>query len=152
MCFLISLLSPGWCWDALCWSFHFCLSVCLCVHDPRVACKWSHMVLPYRTVSVPVVGHFAHPQMLKRMLQRTNLSHLQKVSLWHLVHPASSACCRSDFSNLGQPRSSFSVMCINTYLSFCCQPVAKYSGDENSAGTWDIIYSMQTPILGNIKR
>ncbi|KAI1240468.1 hypothetical protein IHE44_0008891 [Lamprotornis superbus] len=104
------------------------LTVCVfvCVHDPHVACKWSCMILPYRTVSVPVMGHFAHPQMLKRLLQRTNLSHLQKVSLWRLVqvvHLASSACCRSDFSNLAQPRSVHSVCCdINIYLSFCCQP------------------------------
>lgn len=123
------------------------LIVCVFVHDP-------HVVLPYRTVSVPVV-QFAHPQKLKRLLQRTNLSPLQKVSLWHLVqvvHSASSACCRSDFSHLAQPRSVHSV-CYdkNTSLSFCCQLVSKYSNDENSAGTQDIIYSMQTPILGNTK-
>lgn len=129
--------------------------VFVCVHDLHVACKWSCMILPYRTVSVPVMGHFAHPQILKRLLQRTNLSHLQKVSLWRLVqvvHLASSACCRSDFSNLDQPRSVHSVCSdINTYLSFCCRPVAEYANNENSAGTWGIIYSMQRPILGNTK-
>lgn len=133
------------------------LIVCVfvCVHDPHVTCERSRVVLPYRRVSVPVVGHFAHPQMLKRLLQRTNLNHLQKVSLWCLVqvaHLASSACCRSEFSNLAQPRSLNSVCCdIHTFLSFCCQLVAEYSGDENSAGTWNVIYSMQAPILGNIK-
>lgn len=132
-------------------SISDCLCVCVCAWHTRGMC----VVLPYRGASVPVVGHSAHPQMLKRLLQRTNLNHLQKVSLWCLVqvaHPASSACCRSDFSSLAQPRSLNSVCCdIHTYLSFCCLLVAEYSGDENSAGTWDIIYSMQTPILDNIK-
>lgn len=131
------------------------LIVCLfvCVHDPHVACKWLHVVLPYRTVSVPVVGYFAHPQMLKRLLQRTK----PLTESIFMVSGSSDApgllyVLQVYFSNLAQPRSVHSVCCdINTYLSFCCQPVAEYSNDENSAGTWDIIYSMQRPILSNTK-
>lgn len=127
--------------------------VFVCVRDPRVACKLSHVLLPYRRVSVPLVGHFAHPQ----MLQRTNLSHLQKVPLSGSGGAAGLLCVLQVWFQQPGPAqvSSFSVLCINTQhknLSFCCQPVAECSGDGNSAGTWDIIYSMQTPILGNIKR
>lgn len=116
MCFLISLLSPGWCWDAFCWSFHFWLYVCMfiCVHDPHVECERPHVVMPYRSVSGPVMGHFARIQVLKRLLQRTNLNQLQKVSSWCLVqmaHLASSARCRSDFGNLAQPSFLNSVSC-----------------------------------------
>lgn len=92
------------------------LIVCifLCVHDPYVECEWPRMVMPYRSVSVPVTGRFAHIQVLKRLLQRTNLNQLQRVSWWCLVqtaHLVSFACCRSDFGNLAQPSFLNSVSC-----------------------------------------
>lgn len=126
------------------------LIVCMfmSVHDPLVVMCGPALQKSFCASSGPLCT----PQMLKRLLQRTNLSHLQKVSLWDLVQVVHPACCRSDFTHLAQPRSLHSICCdINTCLSFCCQPVAEYSGDGNSAGTWDIIYSMQTSILDNIK-
>lgn len=115
MCFLISLLSPGWCWDAFCWSFHFWLYVSLYVFMTHTcSVQWPHMVMPYRSVSVPVMGHLAHVQVLKRLLQRTDLNQLQKVSSWCVVqmaHLVSFAHCRSDFGILAQPSFLNSVSC-----------------------------------------
>lgn len=95
------------------------ISVCVfvCVHDPHVVCERSHVVLPYRRVSVPVVGHFAHPQMLKRLLQRTNLNTYRKYLYgvwfrWHTWPPLHAA---------GQisatwPSPGLLIQCVVTYI------------------------------------
>lgn len=135
-------------------SISDCLCVCVCAWPTRGV--WTVARGPALQKSFCASsGPLCTPPNAEKAVAKNKSQHLQKVSLWCLVqvaHLASSACCRSDFSNLAEPRSLNSVCCnIHTYLSFCCQLVAEYSGDENSAGTWDIIYSMQTPILGNIK-
>lgn len=110
MCFLVSLLSPGWCQDAFYQSFHFWLYVCLYVFMTHT---WNTNGHAWSCLSVPVMGHFAHIQVLKRLLQRTNLNQLQKLSccLVQMAHLASFACCRSDFGNPAQPTFLNSVSC-----------------------------------------
>lgn len=103
------------------------LIVCVfvCVHDPHVVCERSHVVLPYRRVSVPVVGHFAHPQMLKRLLQRTNLNTYRKYLYgvwfrWHTWPPLHAA---------GQisatwPSPGLLIQCVVTYIHISPFPVS----------------------------